>query len=105
MPRLLVHRLARQDVDRIADFIARHNLQAALRFVDASELAFGFLAENPRAGPRVEPPLASVPELRFWPLTPYRNYLVLYRPLPESGVEVFRVTHGARQWRELLSGE
>lgn len=32
---------------------------------------------------------------------PVGNYLILYRPI-EAGVEIVRVLHGARQWRDLL---
>src|SRR4051812_29205837 len=93
--RLLVRDIARDDVDEIARYIAQDKLDAALRFYDAAEAAFDLLASVAGAGPRVEPSIDLVPDLRFWPIKRYRNYLVLYRPLPD-GVEILRVVHGAR---------
>ena len=34
-------------------------------------------------------------DVRFWPLSGFRNYLMLYRPI-SGGVEVIRIIHGAR---------
>lgn len=95
MPRLLVSDRARDNIASIAAYIAQHNLYAGLRFYDAAEAAFELLAHMPGAGPRVDPPVHAAPDLRFWPIARYRNYLVLYRPLTD-GVEILRVIHGAR---------
>src|SRR5437016_11462128 len=97
MPRLIVHDLARFNVQDIA----RDNLDAALRFYTAAEAAFDFLASTPGAGPRVDPPIRAAPELRFWPIARFRNYLVLYQPLSD-GAEIVRVTHGARNIARLI---
>src|SRR5881628_1342609 len=95
MPRLIVHELARLDVPEIAQYIARDNIDAALRFYDAAEADFEFLASMPGAGPRVDPPIRAAPDLRFWPIARFRNYLILYCPI-SNGAEILRVTHGAR---------
>ena len=102
MPRVSVHERAREDVDEIAAYIARDNLDAALRFYDAAESAFELLARMPGAGPVVDPPIANAPDLRFWPIARYRNYLVLYVPLSD-GIDVLRVLHGARDIAAALS--
>lgn len=102
-PHPLVHDKARDDVEAIAAYIARDSLAAALRFVDAAEVAFDFLATTPAAGPRFDPPIEGFPDLRFWPITRFRNYLVIYRPTP-SGVEIFRVLHGQRDLLQAISG-
>lgn len=99
MARPLVHDKAREDVEVIAAHIAQDNLAAALRFVDAAEATFDFLASTSGAGPRVDPPIAGLPGLRFWPITRFRTYLVIYRP-SEAGAEIVRVIHGQR---DLLS--
>src|SRR5688500_7780403 len=101
MPRLIVRDVVIDDVDAIANHIAIDNLDAALRFYDAAQAAFEFLASTPLGGPAVDPPVEVIPDLRFWPITGYRNYLVLYRPLP-GGAEVLRVVHGARDIGALL---
>jgi toxin ParE1/3/4 len=103
MARPLVHDKAREDVEAIAAHIAQDNLAAALRFVDAAEMAFDFLAATPGAGPRIEPPIEDLGDVRFWPITPFRNYLVIYRPAGD-GVEVFRVLHGHRDVLHAIAG-
>jgi toxin ParE1/3/4 len=96
MPKIFVEDSANADVARIFARIADDNLPAALRFYDASEKAYVLLSEHPRAGPRYEPQIAERPELRFWPITGFENYLVFYEPLP-YGVRIVRVMHGARE--------
>lgn len=98
---MLVHGKAREDIEAIGAHIATDNLAAALRFMDAAEVTFDFLASTPGAGPRVDPPLDDVPDLRFWPITRFRSYLVFYRPLPD-GAEVFRVLHGNRDTLRIM---
>ncbi len=102
MPQLLVHDKARQDIRLISDHIAKNNLAAALRFVDAAELTIEFLRSFPGAGPRIEPAVQAIPELRFWPIKRFRSYLVLYRPLSD-GMEIFRVVHAARDMFRVMS--
>src|SRR4051794_21099354 len=104
MPRLLVHDKAREDVEAIARHIAHDNLAAALRFYDATELDFDFLSTWPGAGPQIEPPIESAPDLRFWPITRFRSFLIIYRSLPD-GVEIARVIHGARDMFRVLRSE
>lgn len=48
--RIIKRARAKQDVIELADTIARDNLEAAERFIDAAEAAFRFLAETPAAG-------------------------------------------------------
>ena len=95
MPRLLINARARLDVEQIASHIARDHVRAAIRFILAAKVACEKLAQFPGLGPEWEPRVAKYPDLRFWPITPYRNYLVLYRPIPD-GVRILRVIHGAR---------
>ena len=101
MGRLLVRDKAREDVEAIAAYIMRENLGAALRFVDAAEISFDFLATTPGAGPRIDPPIEGLPDLRFWPMSRFRSYLVIYVPI-DTGVEVIRVLHGARDIANVL---
>ena len=49
-PRYRLTPSAQQDVDRITDFIAEDNVEAALRVHDALEEAFRHLAEMPGVG-------------------------------------------------------
>jgi toxin ParE1/3/4 len=95
MPRLLVSDRAQRGLISIGEYIARDNVDAAMRFYAAAEAAFDLLAHLPGAGPKVDPPIHAQPDMRFWPIARYRNYLVLYREI-EDGVEILRVVHGAR---------
>ena len=67
-----------------------------------AQAAFDFLAATPGAGPRVEPSVDAIPDLRFWSLAGFRSYLVLYRPIGD-GVEILRVIHGARDIGSIMS--
>lgn len=85
---------AYRDLDDIASYIQRHNMDAAHRFLEAAEQAFALLASQPLLGEFYLHP--QYPELRIWTLgRRFRNYVVFYRPLAE-GVEIVRVLHGAR---------
>jgi hypothetical protein len=66
-------------------------------------VAFDFLAATPGAGPHIDPPIEGFPDLRFWPITRFRNYLVIYRPAP-VGAEILRVIHGQRDMLRAISG-
>jgi toxin ParE1/3/4 len=101
MARLLVNSRARADVERIASHIAKDHVRAAIGFILAAKAAFERLAEIPGLGPEWEPRIAKYPDLRFWPITRYRNYLVLYRPIA-GGVRILRVMHGARDVNRVL---
>jgi len=103
MPALIVGDHARDDIVLIASTIAQDNLRAALRFYDAAENGSTFLSENPGAGPKIDPPITSHADLRFWPLTGFRNHLVIYKPF-DDGVKIVHVLHGARDIARLLRG-
>lgn len=95
MARLIVRQRARDDVLDPAARIAVDKLEPALRFVGAAEREFVFLSEHSGVGPKVDPPVPSAPELRFWPIKHFRKYLIIYKPLGD-GAEIVRVMHGAR---------
>lgn len=48
--RLAVRPLAKGDLDEQARYIARDNVEAALRFLDAAEEAFDHLRSSPEIG-------------------------------------------------------
>jgi toxin ParE1/3/4 len=102
--RILVRETAEAEIDEIAAYIAVHNLPAAIRFYDAIEATFDQLARMPGMGARRRARDPSLAELRSWPLTQFRNYLVFYLPLPD-GIEVLHVWHGARNLSRLIIEE
>ena len=95
-PRYRLTPSAQQDVDRIIDFIAEDNVEAALRVHDALEEAFRHLAEMPGTG-HTRADLTERP-VRFWGVY---SYLIVYDPA-SSPLTVIAVLHGARDVGNLL---
>ncbi|MBB3122360.1 type II toxin-antitoxin system RelE/ParE family toxin [Pseudoduganella violacea] len=93
--RLLISRRAACDLDEIAGYIARHNLQRAASFVVELRQQCQALTRMPlafRARSDVFPGLR---------ICSYQRYLILYRA--EGGaVHVLRIAHSARDLRALL---
>ena len=83
------------DIASIALYIAADNPSAARRWLDDIDLRCRNLGEMPGLGVA---PRDARRDLRMFPVG---NYLILYRPI-EVGVEIVRVLHGARRWRDLL---
>src|SRR2546430_1715605 len=90
---------ADQDLTEISEYIGARNPIAAKRFLKSLKKTFETLAVMPGLGAAWES--TTVPDLRFWPLTRYRNYVVFYRPIA-NGVEILRVVHGAQDYPRLL---
>ena len=86
---------AARDIDDISEYIAIHNLNAAIKFCYAVDDASNKLAEMPGLG-RLRAFSASESILiRTWPIKHFRNYLIVYRPA-SYGVEILRILHAAR---------
>jgi toxin ParE1/3/4 len=102
--RYLVRPAANADIEAIVDYLRQRNPLAAVRFVEAAQATFEYLAEMPRAYPRLgcdDPRLADV---RRRPLTgAFHRYLVFYRVTDEDDVDVVRVLHSARDIVRILS--
>ena len=88
-------RRAENDLLDIWAYIAQDKPDAADRLLDEIERTAALLAENPKLGP-ARPDIA--PEFRYFPVG---NYLILYRMIAD-GIEVVRVTHGARRINNLV---
>ena len=97
MPRIVRSPRSREDVIEIGSFIARDNVDAALRLADGIDKTLRLLSEFPTLGQRREDLLAGLRSL------PVGNYLVFYRPL-EDGIEVVRILHGSRDLRKAIRG-
>lgn len=85
--------LARSDIFAIWAYIAEHNETAADRVEQAIYAACEFVASSPGVG-RLRPTITSRP-LRFWTLTRFRNYSIVYRP-DTSPLQIIAVLHGKR---------
>lgn len=95
MNRYRVSDTARSDLDEIWFYIAQDNPDAADRFVRVLVSRFPLLASMPEIG-RAREELS--PHLRSFPVG---NYVIFYRP-SDSGVEIARVLHGARDFPSLF---
>ena len=95
MARLIIRDEADADVDDIARFIARDNVDAGRRFYDAVLHDLQLLAAMPRIGAKRHARDPRLKDLRSWPVRGYRNYLIFYLAL-DDGVDALRILHGAR---------
>jgi len=91
--------LAQADIFSIWSFIAEDNEAAADRVEQAIYSACASLAAHHRRGHR-RPDLTNHP-VRFWPLTRYPNYSIVYRP-DTKPLQIIAVLHGKRDIPKLL---
>ena len=77
-------------------------LNTARRFLAQAEATFGRLAGQSRMGTRYEPENPAIGEIRFFPISRFKKYLVFYLP-GARGVDIIRVLHGARDIPSLLA--
>ena len=83
-------------------YIARDKIEPAKRFLHVAEKSFNDLAKNQDLGHSWQSPLPQLAGIRVYPMpSPFRNYLVFYRPI-EEGIEVLTVLHGARHLQAIL---
>ncbi len=91
--------LAKADIFEIWSYIADESEETANRVEQAIYDASAFVAEAPMRG-HSRSDLTSR-SLRFWTLTRYPNYTVVYRP-ETSPLQVVAVLHGKRNIRRIL---
>ena len=91
--------LAKADIFDIWSYIAKESEDAAARVEQAIYNACAFLADDPMCG-HSRPDLTPR-ALRFWTLTRYPNYTIVYRP-ETSPLQVVAVLHGKRNIRRML---
>ena len=92
--------LAKTDIFDIWSYIAEHNEDAASRVEQAIYDACGFLADGSLRG-HSRPDLTTRP-MRFWTLTRYPNYIVVYRP-DTTPLQIIAVLHGRRNIERFLN--
>lgn len=100
MPRELLKRSQfLEDYRQIVINMADANALAADRFCDAVESAIETLAVHPEIGPKAG--FLKAPEVRFWPLRRFPNYLLFYR-VSGNSVVMLRLLHAARNLPPLI---
>ena len=90
-------REAIEDLDAIWLYIYKSNPRAADAVEEEIPSACASLAQSPLQG---RPDLAKLP-VRFWTLTKYPNYMVVYNP-DARPLTILRVLHGMRDLKRLL---
>jgi len=98
-PPYLVTPTAANDIDVIWKYIASDNLEAANRVDEAIYAAFVLLGANSMLG-SVRKDATSAP-VRFWPVTQFPNFIVVYVPEPKP-IQVVAVVHGKRDLRSFM---
>jgi antitoxin ParD1/3/4 len=91
--------LAKADIFDIWSYIARDNEDAAGRVEQAIYEACTFVADGPLRG-HTRPDVTRRP-LRFWTLSRYPNYTIVYWP-GTSPLQIVAVLHGKRNIRRIL---
>ncbi len=96
MPGVIYSSEAERDLDQITEYIARDNVDAALRLIDQIAAACDLLPSQPECGERVE-------SLRLGSLRRHvvGSYLIYYVALAD-GIGVVRNIHGARDQTDLV---
>jgi len=91
--------LARADIFDIWAYVAEDSEDAANRVEQAIYDACAFAAEGPLRG-HSRPDLTNR-SLRFWTITRFPNYAIVYRP-ETAPLQVVAVLHGKRNIRRVL---
>ena len=99
MSAYLLTPLAKADIFNIWAYIAQDNEDSATHVEQAIYDACNFVAKSPMHG-HTRRDLTSR-SLRFWTLTKFTNYTVVYWPDPNP-VEIIAVLHGKRNLRRIL---
>jgi toxin ParE1/3/4 len=93
--RVLRRPQAARDAESIADHIAKDSLEAAIRFLENTELTLIGLADSPGAGTRFESAHSELANLRFRRINAFPRHIVFFIE-HEDAIEVVRILHGAR---------
>ncbi len=104
MARLILHPRVEGELWDIWEFIARDNIDAATRVIEAAKATFGKLAESPTLGTKRRFHNRRLQEIRSWRVSGYENYIIFYRPFAD-GIEVLHVYHGARDIDSLFEDD
>lgn len=91
----------REELWEIEEFIAQDDSDAARRVIEAAGETFKALAETPGMGVARKFKNPRLRDVRFFPVSGFKNYLIFYRPT-EDGILVLHIAHGARDLEALF---
>ncbi len=88
---------AESELDRIEAFISVKNPEAAARVRKEIVAQSIRLGENPEMGWPIKNPTRRHRNVRLWPVSRYRQYLILYRVESQS-VRIISLLNAAQDW-------
>ncbi len=105
MSRIIRRPAANRDLVTIfRQYVREAGIRVADRFFAEAEATLARVASMPGMGTRYEPEEPLYADLRYFPISRFRMYLVFYRPI-SGGIEVLHVLHGARDIARILAEE
>lgn len=102
--RILITPKASQDIDRLFEYLAQNNNEAALRFFDATRQTIAQLAVIPGKGSLFEIDNPRLLGLRKWSVKDFEKYLIFYLT-DEELLTVIRIIHASRDLPSILMKE
>ena len=94
---------ARLDMIEIFQHLAADgSIEVARRFLANARESFRQLSTFPGLGTRYLPEDGRYSDLRYFPVSKFRSYIIFYRPI-DQGIEVYRLLHGSRDISAALS--
>jgi toxin ParE1/3/4 len=87
-----------------AAYLCQQSPKAAERFLDAVERSCQTLARTPELGGIYAGQHPRLADVRVWRVNGFDSHLIFYRAR-ESGIEIIRVLHGARDIGPILADE
>lgn len=94
---------AEEDLGHIEEYIAAHNPDAAARLKSAIVQQSIQLGKTPEKGMVLKNPRGQQEVgVRLWPVSHYRNYLVLYKIEPKQ-IRVLRILNAAQDWTRFFA--
>lgn len=88
--------LAELDLLEPIDYLqSQASLEVALRFIDAVEEVFAYLAEWPQIRVRRKFSNNRLHEIRMWPIPDFPKFLIFYQYLDDE-IRVLRILYGTR---------
>jgi plasmid stabilization system protein ParE len=96
------HRAA-SELDRLEALIGVDNPDAAARVRKEIVAQAIRLGENPEMGWLIKNPKTRHRNVRLWPVTRYRQYLILYRVGPQI-VRIVSILNAAQDWTRFFGG-
>ena len=99
-----ISKWAQRDLEKIRDYIARDDPDAARRVWNACLDVADLLAENAEAGTKILNASHRHANVRWFVVPRFPNYLIFYEPF-ENTIRVLRVLHAARDWTRFFGSK